>query len=91
MTDRDEEAWPGRRRDAWADLDLLTPDDVCTLLKVEKSWLYETVEPGAIQIEESCAIETIRFATIRPHGSFTRTLGRRARAMTSSSVSGLGG
>lgn len=31
------------------DLDLLTPDDVCTLLKVKKSWLYDTVETGAIE------------------------------------------
>ena len=29
------------------DLDLLTPDDVCALLKVRKSWLYDTVEAGA--------------------------------------------
>jgi excisionase family DNA binding protein len=32
-----------------ADLDLLTPDDVCTLLKVRKSWLYDTVESGALE------------------------------------------
>ena len=31
------------------DLDLLTPDDVCTLLKVKKSWLYDAVESGAIE------------------------------------------
>ena len=31
------------------DLDLLTPDDVCALLKVEKSWLYDAVENGAIE------------------------------------------
>lgn len=31
------------------DLDLLTPDDVCALLKVKKSWLYDAVEDGAIQ------------------------------------------
>ncbi len=31
------------------DLDLLTPDDVCALLKVRKSWLYDTVENGAIE------------------------------------------
>ena len=29
------------------DLDLLTPDDVCALLKVKKSWLYDAVENGA--------------------------------------------
>ena len=31
------------------DLDLLTPDDVCVLLKVKKSWLYDVVEDGAIE------------------------------------------
>jgi excisionase family DNA binding protein len=31
------------------DLDLLTPDDVCGLLKVKKSWLYDAVENGAIE------------------------------------------
>jgi excisionase family DNA binding protein len=31
------------------DLDLLTPDDVCALLKVRKSWLYDAVESGAIE------------------------------------------
>jgi excisionase family DNA binding protein len=49
VTDRDEEAGPSRWRDARADLDLLTPDDVCTLLKVKKSWLYDTVKSGSIE------------------------------------------
>jgi excisionase family DNA binding protein len=31
------------------DLDLLTPDDVCALLKVKKSWLYDVVEAGALE------------------------------------------
>ena len=31
------------------DLDLLTPNDVCALLKVKKSWLYDAVEDGAIE------------------------------------------
>lgn len=31
------------------DLDLLTPDDVCALLKVKKSWLYDAVEKGALE------------------------------------------
>jgi excisionase family DNA binding protein len=31
------------------DLDLLTPDNVCALLKVKKSWLYDAVEEGAIE------------------------------------------
>jgi excisionase family DNA binding protein len=39
----------GDRRAAMWDLDLLTPDDVCALLKVKKSWLYDTVESGAIE------------------------------------------
>jgi len=49
MTDSEERAAPGRRRDVWADLDLLTPDDVCALLKVKKSWLYDTVESGSLE------------------------------------------
>ena len=35
--------------DAYWDLDLLTPDDVCALLKVKKSWLYDAVEDGAVE------------------------------------------
>jgi excisionase family DNA binding protein len=34
--------------DVRRDLDLLTPDDVCALLKVKKSWLYDEVERGAL-------------------------------------------
>jgi excisionase family DNA binding protein len=34
---------------AYWDLDLLTPDDVCALLKVKKSWLYDAVEDGSIE------------------------------------------
>jgi excisionase family DNA binding protein len=33
----------------YQDLDLLTPDDVCALLKVKKSWLYDAVENGALE------------------------------------------
>lgn len=29
--------------------ELLTADDVCSLLKVKKSWLYNTVERGLIK------------------------------------------
>ena len=29
--------------------DLLTPDDVCALLKVKKSWLYDAVENGTLE------------------------------------------
>jgi excisionase family DNA binding protein len=39
---------PHQAADYW-DLDLLTPDDVCALLKVKKSWLYDTVETGALE------------------------------------------
>jgi excisionase family DNA binding protein len=31
------------------DLNLLTPDDVCALLKVKKSWLYDVVEAGSLE------------------------------------------
>ncbi len=40
---------PGPPQDPYWDLDLLTPDDVCALLKVKKSWLYDAVENGAIE------------------------------------------
>ena len=40
---------PVRPQDPYWDLDLLTPDDVCALLKVKKSWLYDTVENGALE------------------------------------------
>ena len=36
-------------RGPYWDLDLLTPDDVCALLKVKKSWLYDAVENGALE------------------------------------------
>lgn len=29
--------------------ELLTADDVCALLKVKKSWLYDTVEQGFLK------------------------------------------
>lgn len=34
--------------DVLRDLALLTPDDVCTLLKVMNSWMYDEVERGAL-------------------------------------------
>jgi excisionase family DNA binding protein len=40
---------PVRAHGPYWDLDLLTPDDVCTLLKVKKSWLYDAVESGALE------------------------------------------
>jgi len=32
------------------ELRLFTPDEVCALLKVKKSWLYDVVEAGAIEV-----------------------------------------
>lgn len=29
---------------------LFTPDEVCDLLRVKKSWLYDVVEAGAIEV-----------------------------------------
>jgi len=49
---RDGNHAPGRpdlAQDPYWDLDLLTPDDVCALLKVKKSWLYDAVENGALE------------------------------------------
>ena len=40
---------PHPRQSPYWDLDLLTPDDVCALLKVKKSWLYNSVENGALE------------------------------------------
>jgi hypothetical protein len=51
--ERDAGHLPGVQEDqvrhGHGDLDLLTPDDVCVLLKVKKSWLYDTVEDGALE------------------------------------------
>jgi len=33
-------------RDTAGDLELLTPDQLCSLLQVTKSWLYDQVESG---------------------------------------------
>jgi excisionase family DNA binding protein len=48
--ERDVIGRPDPLQGARWDLDLLTPDDVCALLKVKKSWLYDTVENGAIEV-----------------------------------------
>ena len=42
-------AAPQPERPDLRDLDLLTPDDVCTLLKVKKSWIYDEVEAGRLE------------------------------------------
>jgi excisionase family DNA binding protein len=54
------------------DLDLLTPDDVCALLKVKKSWLYDAVENGAIE-----AIRLSKQLRFRP-SALVRYLDERA-------------
>ena len=54
------------------DLDLLTPDDVCALLKVKKSWLYDAVENGALEANRRG--KPLRF---RP-SALTRYLDERA-------------
>ena len=54
------------------DLDLLTPDDVCALLKVKKSWLYDAVENGALE-----AIRLGKQLRFRP-SALTRYLDDRA-------------
>jgi excisionase family DNA binding protein len=40
---------PASLQGRYWDLDLFTPDDVCALLKVKKSWLYDAVENGALE------------------------------------------
>ena len=43
----DAATWQIPPQGPYCDLDLLTPDDVCALLRVKKSWLYDAVESGA--------------------------------------------
>jgi excisionase family DNA binding protein len=45
----DAATWQVPPQGPYSDLDLLTPDDVCALLKVKKSWLYDAVESGALE------------------------------------------
>jgi excisionase family DNA binding protein len=59
-------------QDSYWDLDLLTPDDVCALLKVKKSWLYDAVENGALE-----AIRLGKQLRFRP-SALTRYLDARA-------------
>jgi excisionase family DNA binding protein len=54
------------------DLDLLTPDDVCALLKVKKSWLYDAVENGELE-----AIRLGKQLRFRP-SALTRYVDERA-------------
>jgi excisionase family DNA binding protein len=56
------------------DLDLLMPDDVCMLLKVKKSWLYDEVEAGRLD-----AIRLGKQLRFRP-SDLARYLDERARA-----------
>ena len=62
------------------DLDLLTPDDVCALLKVKKSWLYDAVENGALE-----AIRLGKQLRFRP-SALTRYLDERASNGNAGSV-----
>lgn len=57
----------------YADLSLLTADDVCALLKVKKSWLYDTVEAGTIEV-----IRLGKQLRFRP-SAISAYLARRAR------------
>ena len=57
------------------DLDLLTPDDLCVLLKVKKSWIYDEVEAGRLEVLRLG--KQLRF---RPSG-LARYLDERARAV----------
>lgn len=42
---------PPHRADGAADpLQLLTPEDLCDLLKVRRSWVYDTVEAGGLPV-----------------------------------------
>jgi excisionase family DNA binding protein len=43
------DAQPAVVRPELRDLDLLTPDDLCALLKVKKSWIYDEVEAGRLE------------------------------------------
>jgi excisionase family DNA binding protein len=63
---------PVPAQDSHWDLDLLTPDDVCALLKVKKSWLYDAVENGALE-----AIRLGKQLRFRP-SALTRYLDQRA-------------
>ena len=63
---------PVPAQDPYWDLDLLTPDDVCALLKVKKSWLYDAVEDGALE-----AIRLGKQLRFRP-SALTRYLDERA-------------
>jgi excisionase family DNA binding protein len=63
---------PELSQDPYWDLDLLTPDDVCALLKVKKSWLYDAVENGALE-----AIRLGKQLRFRPSG-LVRYLQERA-------------
>lgn len=47
--ERPPDGRPDPAQGVYWDLDLLTPDDVCALLKVKKSWLYDAVEDGSIE------------------------------------------
>ena len=70
----DPMAAPQPDRPDLRDLDLLTPDDVCTLLKVKKSWIYDEVEAGRLD-----ALRLGKQLRFRP-SDLARYLEERAKA-----------
>jgi excisionase family DNA binding protein len=60
--------------------ELLTADDVCALLKVKKSWLYDTVEQGLLK-----PIRLGKQLRFRP-STITRYLDARPAATTCTSL-----
>jgi excisionase family DNA binding protein len=73
----DPRAAPEPDRPDLQDLDLLTPDDVCTLLKVKKSWIYDEVEAGRLD-----ALRLGKQLRFRP-SDLARYLDERAKASRS--------
>jgi excisionase family DNA binding protein len=67
-------AAPQPARPEVRDLDLLTPDDVCALLKVKKSWIYDEVEAGRLD-----ALRLGKQLRFRP-SDLARYLDERAKA-----------
>jgi len=70
----ESDAQPAVVRPQLSDLDLLTPDDLCALLKVKKSWLYDEVEAGRLE-----ALRLGKQLRFRP-SDVARYLDKRARA-----------
>jgi excisionase family DNA binding protein len=65
---------PGPSRPDLQDLELLAPDDLCALLKVKKSWIYDEVEAGRLE-----ALRLGKQLRFRP-SEIARYLDERSRA-----------